>query len=119
MVDKEIPKTDVEILEERADLARSEAERSRKDLERLLRVFDMIGFGEFMRYLASPTRILFWNFAAGTAKGLGIVVGMTVVVAIIMWGLTKMVDFPLIGEYFQKIIELIDSTVPGSITLHQ
>ncbi len=119
MVDQENLKTEVEALEERADLARAETERSKKDLERLLRVFDMIGFNEFVRYLSSPRRILFWNFAAGMAKGLGIIIGMTVVVAIIMWGLTKMVDFPLIGEYFQKILELIDNSVPGAITLRQ
>ena len=117
MTDQENLKTEVEILEERADLARAETERSKKDLERLLRVFDMIGFGEFMKYLSSPRKILLWNFVAGLAKGLGIILGMTVIVAITAWGLTKMVDFPLIGEYFQKILELIDITIPGAITL--
>ncbi len=117
MTDQEISKTDVEVLEERADLARTETKHSKKDLERLLRIFDMMGFTEFMQYLASPRRILFWNFVAGVAKGFGIVVGMTLVVAVLVWLLTKMVDFPLIGEYFQKILELIDSAVPGSSSL--
>jgi hypothetical protein len=115
MTDKEISKTDAEILEERADLARTETERSKKDLERLLRIFDMVGFHDFMEYLASPRRILLWNFIAGMAKGFGIVVGMTLVVALLVWVLTKMVDFPLIGEYFQKILELVDSAAPGSV----
>ena len=115
MTDKENSRTDAEILEERADLARAETERSKKDLERLLRIFDMVGFHDFMEYLASPRRILLWNFIAGMAKGFGIVVGMTLIVALLVWLLTKMVDFPLIGEYFQKILELIDSAAPGTM----
>ncbi len=118
MSDKENLKTEVEILEERAELARAETDRSKKDLDRLLRVFDMMGFTEFMQYLSSPRRILFWNFMAGIAKGLGIVIGMTVVVAIMVWILTQMVDFPLIGEYFQEILELVESFAPGAVLLH-
>jgi hypothetical protein len=115
MTDKENSKTEVEVLEERADLARAETERSKKDLERLLRIFDMVGFNDFMKFLSSPRRILLWNFVAGMAKGFGIVVGMTLVVALLVWVLTKMVDFPLIGEYFQKILELVDSAAPGAV----
>lgn len=113
MTDQEKSKTEVEVLEERVDLARAETERSKKDLDRLLRIFDMMGFTEFMSYLSSPRKILFWNFMAGVAKGFGIVIGMTLVVALLVWALTKMVDFPLIGDYFGKILELIDSAVPG------
>ncbi len=117
MTDQEISRTETEALEERAEEARAETDRAQKDLERLLRVFDMMGFGEFMRYLSSPRKILFLNFVAGMARGLGIVIGMTVVVAILIWMLTKLVDFPLIGEYFQKILELIDSAIPSSGSL--
>lgn len=117
MSDQENLKTELEILEERAELARAETERSKKDLERLLRIFDMVGFNDFMEYLATPRRILFWNFAAGIAKGFGIVMGMTLVVAVMVWVLTKMVDFPLIGEYFEKILNLIDSASPETVSL--
>lgn len=116
MSDKEISVSEVENLEVRADEAKAETERARKDLERLLRIFDLVGFSDFMEYLASPRKIVFWNLIAGLAKGLGIVIGMTVVVALLVWFLTKMVDFPLIGEYFEKILNLIDTAVPGSIS---
>ncbi len=116
MTDQEKLKTDVEVLEERVDLSRADTKRSKKDLDRLLRIFDMMGFTEFMSYLSSPRKILFWNFIAGVAKGFGIVVGMTLVVGVLVWMLTKMVDFPLIGEYFQKILELVDTAIPGDIS---
>ena len=116
MTDKEISTTEVEKLEKIADEARAETEHAKKDLDRLLRIFDLVGFSDFMEYLASPRKIVFWNLIAGIAKGSGIVIGMTVVVAALVWFLTKMVDFPLFGEYFQKILNLIDTAVPGSAT---
>lgn len=94
-------------------MAKAETERAKKDLERLLRIFDLVGFSDFMEYLASPRKIVFWNFIAGLARGLGVVIGMTVIVAVLVWFLTKMVNFPLIGEYFQKILELIDTAMPA------
>ena len=116
MTDKEISVAEVETLEESAEDAKSETQRAKKDLERLLRIFDLVGFSDFMEYLASPRKIIFWNLIAGIFRGLGVVIGMTVVVAILVWFLTKMVDFPLIGDYFGKILELIDTVAPGSVS---
>ncbi len=116
MTDKEISVSEVEKLEERAEDAKAETQRAKKDLERLLRIFDLVGFSDFMEYLASPRKIIFWNFMAGVARGLGVVIGMTVIVAVLVWFLTKMVDFPLIGEYFEKILNLIDTAVPGTVS---
>jgi hypothetical protein len=89
--------------------------QAKKDLERIVTIFDQVGFSEFVMYLKSPRRIIFWNFIAGVFKGLGVVVGMTIVVALLVWILTKMVDFPLIGEYFQNILDLVEKSVPGGV----
>ena len=90
-----------------------EFKKAQKDLERIVTIFDQIGFSEFVMYLKSPRRIIFWNFVAGIFKGLGVVIGMTIVVALLAWILTKMVDFPLIGEYFQNILDLVEKSVPA------
>ena len=54
------------------------------------------------------------NFQAGVAKGLGLTVGLTVVLAVFVWILTMLVDLPLVGEYFgeakQFLTEYADST---------
>lgn len=89
-----------------------EFKKAKKDLDRIVTMFDQVGFSEFVMYLKNPRRIIFWNFVAGVFKGLGIVVGMTIVVALLGWVLTKMVDFPLIGEYFQKILDILENAVP-------
>jgi phage shock protein PspC (stress-responsive transcriptional regulator) len=66
-------------------------------------------FDEFVKYLSSPWRIIWINFVAGVFRGLGILIGMTVVLAVLLWVLTKMVDFPLIGEYFLNLKNLLES----------
>jgi len=70
--------------------------------------------GEFIAYLRSPWRIFWTNFLAGVCRGLGILVGMTVVIAFLVWILTKLVDFPLIGQYFLEIKNLLESFAPDA-----
>ena len=89
-----------------------EFKRAKRDLERIVTMFDQVGFSEFVMYLKSPRRIIWWNFVAGMFRGLGIVVGMTIVVAGLVWVMTKMVDFPLIGEYFEDILKILENAVP-------
>ena len=42
------------------------------------------------------------NFRAGVARGFGVTVGMTVVLGILVWVLTMLVDLPLVGDYFRN-----------------
>jgi len=52
------------------------------------------------------------NFMSGVFKGLGIIVGMTVVFALVIWTLGFFVDFPLIGEYISDAIDALESYAP-------
>jgi len=72
-----------------------------------------IGIDEFVRYLRSPRKILWLNFWAGVAKGFGIIVGMTIVVAVLVSVLQKLVDFPLLGEYFLELKNLLEEFAPN------
>ena len=69
---------------------------------------------EYLEYLQSGKRLLWLNFKAGVAKGFGVTIGMTVVVALFIWILTMLVDLPLIGAYFsdaqQYVAEYADNT---------
>jgi len=59
-------------------------------------------FDDFASYLSSPWRVFWPNFLAGIFRGLGFIVGMTFVFAILVWLLAKMSIFPVIGEYFAQ-----------------
>ena len=69
-----------------------------KELVKVLNAADVV---DFLEYLKSGKRVFWVNFRAGVAKGLGVTVGMTLVLGIIVWVLTMLVDLPLVGEYFK------------------
>ena len=67
----------------------------------VIKAFEAAGVVDFLEYLQSGKRILWVNFQAGVAKGLGITVGMTVILGVIVWVMTLLVDLPLVGEFFK------------------
>ena len=69
----------------------------------LIKAFEAAGVVDYLQYLASSKKILWTNFQAGIARGFGITIGATVVLAIFIWVLTKLVSLPFIGEYFEKV----------------
>ncbi len=69
-----------------------------KELAKVLDASDVV---DFLEYIQSGKRIMWLNFKAGIAKGFGITLGMTVVLGILIWVLTLLVDLPLVGEYFK------------------
>jgi len=80
----------------------------------LVKVFEAAGVVDYLEYLSSGKRIMWVNFRAGIARGFGITVGMTLVVAVFIWVLTMLVDLPVVGEYFaeakQKVNEYAENT---------
>lgn len=70
-----------------------------KELVKVLNAADVV---EFLEYLKSGKRVFWVNFRAGVAKGLGVTVGMTVILGLLVWVLTMLVDLPLVGEYFKE-----------------
>ena len=67
----------------------------------LVKIFEAAGVVDYLEYLQSGKRIMWVNFKAGVAKGLGLTVGLAVVMGIVVWVLTMLVDLPLVGEYFE------------------
>lgn len=66
---------------------------------------------EFIRYSSSPWRIIWSNFVAGIFRGLGAVIGASLVIALIIWILALFADLPLIGEYANQVKEAVASYV--------
>jgi hypothetical protein len=68
----------------------------------LVKVFKAGGVVDYLEYLQSGKRIMWVNFTAGIAKGLGITLGMTLVLGILVWVLTMLGDVPFVGDYFAE-----------------
>ena len=66
----------------------------------LVKILQASGLVEYLEYLQSGKRIMWVNFKAGIARGFGVAVGMSLIVGLFIWLLTKLVDVPIVGEYF-------------------
>jgi len=76
------------------------------------------GLDDFVRYLHSPWRIIWSNFLAGIFRGLGFVVGATVVLAVSIYILVHILgNVPLVGEFFAKMGEFLTDIQAGAETL--
>lgn len=75
--------------------------REIKKLERLISKLKRVELQEFTNYLHSPWRILWANFLAGTARGLGFLIGAVLIITVVSFILTKVLaQIPLVGEFF-------------------
>ena len=96
--------------------AKTTSSSDEKDIKQLRKIMQEAGFQDFILYMRSPWRIIWMNFLAGIFRGLGIVIGMTVVVGIVFWFvywlLSNTVDFPVIGQYFEMFLEMLEHYAP-------
>ena len=51
-------------------------------------------------------------FFGGLFFGIGTFFGVTVVVALVIWFLTQFVDIPGIGEFFERLLRVLEQTPP-------
>ena len=80
-----------------------------KKLEELLRGLKKSGLEEFMTYMSSPWKIMLVNLWAGIFRGLGFLLGVTVVMAALISIASLFVDFPLVGIYFADLQQALET----------
>lgn len=62
-----------------------------------------VGLPEFVDYLSSPMRIIWTNLLAGIFRGLGFVLGATVVLAVVTFVLVRVLGgLPWVGDFFRN-----------------
>ena len=82
------------------------------ETEKLIKAISKIRYDEYR-----PWRYLFFTFLNAVVRGVGQVLGMTLVLAaiiiIVMKVLSQFVDLPLIGNYISTIMNFIQSYMTG------
>jgi len=78
------------------------------DERRVVEKVSNAGMDDFVRYLHSPWRILWSNLLAGIFRGLGFMIGATVVLAILIYILVQVLgSLPWVGEWFAEVGEFL------------
>ncbi|MBP2651174.1 MAG: hypothetical protein H6Q74_1999 [Firmicutes bacterium] len=81
-----------------------------KRLERVACRLEAIRLADYLALLEKPKKLIFSNFIAGISRGLGFAVGTTIVFAVVVETLRRiiLINIPVLNEYLVDIIHLID-----------
>lgn len=67
---------------------------------------------DYFRYLNSPKMIFWSNFLAGTARGLGFVIGTVVVLGLVTFIISQvLVDIPWVGDLFRWLNDWLAANI--------
>ena len=81
-------------------------------LDRFAQALERSNISDYIQLIQKPFRMIGVNLLAGIARGLGIAIGMTLVAAIVVIILTKvlsqLITLPIIGEQIAQIVALVN-----------
>lgn len=78
--------------------------KTNKDIRKAL---ESTQIDDFMAYVHSPWRILWTNLMAGVFRGLGVAIGATAVLALLIWVLSLAKEIPFVGDYAAELTEQV------------
>ncbi len=93
-----------------------EPENLDKQLDKFNRKLDEISLGmeklgiaEYVEMLRNPRRLFFINFWAGLSRGFGMAIGFTILGAIVLYILQKLIvlNVPLIGDFIADLVNIV------------
>lgn len=81
-----------------------------ENIEHLLKILEKKNIEELVYILGTKKEIAKRNFIAGIFRGMGIGIGVTIVSAIIIYFLQKLVrlNLPGIGRFISDIVEIVE-----------
>lgn len=77
----------------------------------LSQVLEKMNLAEYISYLSNPRRMLLVNFGVGLVRGLGGVIGATILVGILVMLLKNLVllNLPVIGGVIGELVKMVNA----------
>lgn len=71
--------------------------------------------GEYIRLMNTPRKLIAMNIVSGISRGVGIVIGVTVFTALILYLLRMLgaLNLPIIGDYIADLIQIVENELAG------
>lgn len=81
-----------------------------QNIERLLKILEKKRIEQLIDILGSKREIIKRNFLAGIFRGMGFGIGVTIVTAIIIYFLQRLVrlNLPGVGRFITDIVEIVE-----------
>ena len=84
--------------------------RLEERVKTLVVAMEKMKLAEYMELLERPWRLMYINFIAGIARGFGIAIGFTILGAIVVYFLRRvlMANLPGIGKFIAEIVRIVN-----------
>ncbi len=84
--------------------------RLEEKIKELVVAMEKMKLAEYVRLLERPWRLMYINFIAGIARGVGIAIGFTILGAIVVYLLRFLVtaNLPGIGKFIAEIVRMVN-----------
>lgn len=87
-------------------------DRLANQMDRLARRLEAMRIADYMELLEKPRKLIFTNFIAGVFRGLGFAIGTTIVFAVVVEFLRRIItiNIPVINDSLVQLIKLIEQS---------
>lgn len=84
-------------------------------LARLSQDLEKYNLGEYMNLLNNPRRYILVNFTGGVVRGLGFGLGATLLAALLIYIMQRLVvlNLPLIGDFIAELVRIVNEQLKG------
>lgn len=84
-------------------------------LGRLSRDLEKFNLAEYMSLLNNPRRYILVNFTGGVVRGLGFGLGATLLAALLIYIMQRLVvlNLPLIGDFIAELVRIVNEQLKG------
>ena len=84
----------------------------KRQIEELNKKIEEVKLKEYVELMGNTKKLLWKNFISGIAKGVGTAIGFTILGAIVLIILRKIVllNIPVIGKYLKDILDIVETS---------
>lgn len=88
---------------------RENEEKMAGHLQELVAHLERMNIGEYVQMLQDSKKVIYINFIAGLARGIGMAVGFTILGALMVYMLKQIVllNLPIISEFIANIVRMV------------
>lgn len=84
-----------------------------KKIEEIANSLEKAKIAEYVDLMNNKWRLLYINFIGGLARGFGMAIGFTILGALIIYILQKIIawNLPLIGDFISEIVKIVQENL--------
>jgi hypothetical protein len=86
-----------------------------REVDRIAKIVERMNLGDYVGLLQRPGRLLWLNFVAGLARGLGTILGATLLVSLIIAVAHRIIEtnLPGVSQFFENFVRLLQTSGKG------